>query len=194
LNLVKKYLYWLMIEPKAGRLLVANPHLDDPNFLRSVIFLCEHNEEGSFGFVLNRKLDYTVDELVPELGDFQLPVYEGGPVELHTLHFLHQYPEQIPGGQEVMEGVYWGGEFEKLIELINSRTIDTDKIRFYLGYSGWGAGQLASEMDENTWIVSEASKKFLFASNEKELWKAVLKELGGTYELFINAPVDPRLN
>lgn len=183
-----------MIEPAAGTLLVANPHLDDPNFIRTVIFLCEHNEDGSFGFVLNRKLDYTIDELVPELGDFQLPVFEGGPVELHTLHFLHQYPEQIPGGIEVIKNVYWGGEFNKLIELINSRTINTDKIKFFLGYSGWSENQLVAEMTEKTWIVSEASAKFLFAEKEKQLWKDVLGELGGAYKLFINAPLDPRMN
>ncbi|MFT4152227.1 YqgE/AlgH family protein [Parafilimonas sp.] len=183
-----------MIQLTPGTFLVANPHLNDPNFLRTVIFLCEHSHEGSFGFVLNRKLNYTVDELVPELGDFQLPVFEGGPVELNTLHFLHQYPDEIPGGKEIIEGVYWGGEFDKLIELINSRTADIQKIRFFLGYSGWGEKQLEAEMGEKTWIVAPATRKFLFGNHEKVLWKEVLKELGSEYELIINAPLDPRLN
>lgn len=183
-----------MINPANGTLLIANPHLDDPNFLRTVIFLCEHSEEGSFGFVLNRKLDYSVDELVPELADFPLPVFEGGPVELNTLHFLHQFPEMIPGGKEVLEGVYWGGDFDKLIECINSRSADVKRIRFFLGYSGWSEGQLDAEMSEKTWIVSNASKNFLFGEDETTLWKDVLKALGGEYELIINAPLDPRLN
>lgn len=183
-----------MIEPASGTLLIANPHLNDPNFIRSVIFLCEHNDEGSFGFVLNRKLDNTIDELVEELGDFKLPVYEGGPVELNTLHFLHQFPNEIPGGREVISGVYWGGQFDKLIEVINSRNIDTNKIKFFLGYSGWGQGQLNFEMEEKTWIVSKTKKEFLFSKNENELWKQVLKEMGGEYNLIINAPLDPRLN
>ncbi len=183
-----------MNEPASGTLLIANPHLDDPNFLRTVVFLCQHDLEGSFGFVLNRKLTVTVDELVPELGDFKLPVYEGGPVELNTLHFLHQFPEQISGGREVIEGVYWGGDFDELIGLINSRTIDTEKIRFFLGYSGWGEGQLDSEMEEKTWIVTSALKSFLFDYDEAGLWKAVLKHLGGEFELILNAPIDPRLN
>lgn len=183
-----------MIALSPGTLLIANPHLDDPNFLRSVILLCEHNEEGSFGFVLNRKLDYSVDELIPELGDFQLPVFEGGPVELNTLHFVHQYPQQIPGGKEIIDGVYWGGDFDKLIELINSRTADPDKIRFFLGYSGWSEGQLHAEIEEKTWIIASASGKFIFSDNEKELWREVLKELGGEYKLILNAPLDPRMN
>lgn len=183
-----------MKNPAGGMILIANPHLDDPNFLRTVVFLCEHNNQGSFGFVLNRKLDYTVDELVPELGDFRLSVYEGGPVELNTLHFLHQYPEEIEGSREVMKGVYWGGNFEKLIELINSRTIDVSRIKFFLGYSGWGEGQMDSEMEEKSWIVADAREKFLFSTDEKELWKEVLNDLGGEYKLIVNAPVDPRLN
>ena len=183
-----------MIQPTSGTLLIANPHLNDPNFLRSVIFLCEHNKDGSFGFVLNRRLDYSIAELVPELADFDLPVFEGGPVELNTLHFIHQYPNQIPGGKELVDGLYWGGDFEILIELINSRTIDTAKIRFFLGYSGWGEGQLDMEMDEKTWIVAAAANKFIFSDNETQLWKNVLKELGGEYELIINAPLDPRMN
>ncbi|TXI32736.1 MAG: YqgE/AlgH family protein [Niabella sp.] len=182
------------MEPASGTLLIANPHLDDPNFLRTVVLLCDHNEEGSFGFVINRKLDFTVDELISELGDFKLPVFEGGPVELNTLHFIHQYPKEIPDGKEIVNGVYWGGDFEKLIEVINSRTVDVNKIRFFLGYSGWGAAQLATEMDEKTWIVSIAKAKFLFAENEKELWKAVLEEMGGEYKLILNAPLDPSLN
>lgn len=183
-----------MIEPANGTLLVANPHLDDPNFLRTVIFLCEHNNEGSFGFVLNRKSEYSIGDLVPELADFMVPVYEGGPVELNTLHFLHRYPEIIPGGQEITSGLYWGGDFEKLIAFINSRDADLNKIRFFLGYSGWGSGQLASEMEEKTWIVAPAALKFVFSEHEQNLWKDVLKELGGEYELIINAPLDPRMN
>ncbi|MFV0604649.1 MAG: YqgE/AlgH family protein [Niabella sp.] len=183
-----------MMKPASGTMLIANPHLDDPNFLRSVIFLCEHNQEGSFGFVLNRKSGYTIDELVPELGDFKLQVYEGGPVEHSTLHFLHQYPEEIGDSKEVVKGVYWGGNFENLIALINSRTIDIAKIKFFLGYSGWGEGQLEFEMDEKTWIVAEASANFVFANDEKALWKDVLNYLGGEYKLIVNAPVNPRLN
>ena len=183
-----------MIDPASGRLLIANPHLDDPNFLRTVVFLFEHDLNGTFGFVLNRKLDYAIGELVPELSDFELPVFEGGPVGLNTLHFLHQYPNQIPGGKEVADGVYWGGDFEEMVKVVNSRTIDNSKIRFFLGYSGWDQGQLDMEMDEKTWIVSFAFREFIFHHDVKELWKDVLKKMGGEYELILNAPIDPQLN
>ena len=101
-----------MIQPAPGILLIADPFLKDPNFLRTVVFLCEHKEEGSFGFVLNRKYENTLDELIPGLEDLKLPVFYGGPVQMDTIHFLHQYPDEIPGSEEVIKGVYWGGDFE----------------------------------------------------------------------------------
>jgi putative transcriptional regulator len=99
-----------MIEPGPGILLIADPFLKDPNFLRTVVFLCEHKEEGSFGFVLNRKYENTPDELIPDVKGFKLPVFYGGPVQMDTIHFLHQYPNDIPGGEEILKGVFWGGD------------------------------------------------------------------------------------
>jgi len=125
-----------MIEPARGILLIADPFLKDPNFLRSVVFICEHKEEGSFGFVLNRQYENTLDELIPELEGFKLPVYYGGPVQVDSIHFLHQYPDEIPGGEEVVKGVFWGGDFDAAIALIKNKLIDTEKIRFFCAHPG----------------------------------------------------------
>src|ERR1022692_3446297 len=108
-----------MISPAKGILLIANPFLKDPNFSRTVIFLCDHTEEGSFGFVLNKKFPKTLGELVPDINANSFPVFMGGPVQKDTLHFLHQYPELISGGEKVMEKVYWGGNYESLLININ---------------------------------------------------------------------------
>ena len=148
-----------MIEPAPGILLIADPFLKDPNFLRTVVFLCEHKEEGSFGFVLNRQFENTLDELIPELEGHKLPVFYGGPVQIDSLHFLHQYPDLIPGGQEVIKGVYWGGDFDALVNLVKSGAIDTNKIRFYIGYSGWSEGQLDSEMNEKNLAYGKSQQK-----------------------------------
>lgn len=182
------------MEPANGSFLIANPHLLDPNFLRTVVFLCEHNSEGSFGFVMNRKMNFQVGDLVPALAGFDFPVFEGGPVELNSLHFLHQYPDALPGGKEVAKGVYWGGDFEQLTELVLSGTTTPQKLRFFLGYSGWGAGQLNFEMEEKTWIVAPAKASFIFQEDGNQLWKEVLRSLGGDFELIVNAPIDPRMN
>ena len=183
-----------MIEPASGILLIAEPFLKDPNFLRTVVFLCEHKEEGSFGFVLNRLFENTLDELIPELAGHKIPVYYGGPVQLNSVHFLHQYPELIPGGQEVLKGVYWGGDFDLLTEMLKEGSVDPKKIRFFIGYSGWGEGQLKNELTEKTWLTVKANKKLVFHPRYKEIWKESLLHLGGEYGQIINYPIDPQLN
>lgn len=183
-----------MIEPAPGILLIADPFLKDPNFLRTVVFLCEHKDEGSFGFVLNRQYENTLDELIPELEGHKLPVFYGGPVQLDSLHFLHQYPDLIPGGQEVIKDVYWGGDFDAVINLVKNEEIDSNKIRFYIGYSGWSEGQLSNEMTEKTWLTVKASRKLIFHHKYEEIWKDSLRHLGGDYEMMVNFPIDPQLN
>jgi len=183
-----------MIDPATGVLLISDPFLKDPNFMRTVVFLCEHKEEGSFGFVLNRKYENTVDELIPELEGFTIPLYYGGPVQLDTIHFLHQYPDEIPGGLEVIKGVYWGGDFEMATELIKNNSVDINKIRFFIGYSGWASGQLKDELNEKSWLTVKAVKKLIFHKHHEEIWKDSLKQLGGDFEIMINFPIDPQLN
>lgn len=183
-----------MIHPGPGILLIADPFLKDPNFMRTVVFLCEHQEEGTFGFVLNRPYEYTLDELVNSAGDLKLPVYYGGPVQMDTIHFLHQYPEEIPGGTEVLKGIYWGGDFETAISLIKSGQVAADSIRFYIGYSGWGTGQLDDELKEKSWLTAKANQKLVFHQEINEIWKDAIRLLGGDYEMMINFPIDPQLN
>jgi putative transcriptional regulator len=183
-----------MVEPGPGILLIADPFLKDPNFLRTVVFLCDHKDGGSFGFVLNRKYENTLDELIPGLDDLKLPVFYGGPVQMDTIHFLHQYADEIPGGEEVIKGVYWGGDFEKVVEMLKNGTADPDKIRFYIGYSGWSDGQLNTELEEKSWLTVAGTRKLIFHRNYEEIWKDSLKQLGGDYEMMINFPIDPQLN
>lgn len=183
-----------MIEPASGILLIADPFLKDPNFLRTVIFLCEHKDDGSFGFVLNRQFENTLEELIPELEGHKLPVYYGGPVQLDSIHFLHQYPDEIPGGKEILHGVYWGGEFDAVVDLVKKSAINLNKIRFFIGYSGWSEGQLESEIKEKTWLTVKANRKLVFHNNYEQLWKDSLKHMGGDYEMMANFPIDPQLN
>jgi len=183
-----------MIEPASGVLLIADPFLKDPNFMRTVVCLCEHQQEGSFGFVLNKKFEQTIDELITDLEGFKIPVYYGGPVQLDTIHFLHQYPDIIPDAVKVTDDIYWGGNFETVTALIKSDGIDLSKIKFFIGYSGWSEGQLADELKENSWITSSATRNLIFDTGFSEVWKESLRYLGGDYELLVNSPIDPQLN
>ena len=121
-----------MVDISAGKILIADPFLRDPNFQRSVIFLCDHKDEGSFGFVLNKPHDQMLGELLEGFDSSTFPVYYGGPVQLDTLHFLHQCPHLIPGGIEVTDGIYWGGEFEAVLDMLKSGQLTNKNIRFFL--------------------------------------------------------------
>ena len=182
------------MKPAPGALLIAEPFLKDLNFSRTVIFLCDHQEQGSFGFVLNRKYDHNLDELMNNVGDLKIPVYYGGPVQMDTIHFLHEYPEEIPGSYEVINGIYWGGDFELAVQLLQNGTIDRDNIRFFIGYSGWSEGQLLEEMAQNSWLTAEATRKIVFHPIHSEIWKDAVKELGEEYTKMVNYPTDPQLN
>ncbi|MFZ1453708.1 MAG: YqgE/AlgH family protein, partial [Ferruginibacter sp.] len=189
-----KYYFRNMIEPAAGILLIADPFLKDPNFLRTVVLLCEHQEAGSFGFVLNKQIEQALDELISDLEGHPLPVYYGGPVQMDTIHFLHQYPDLIPESVKVSDNIFWGGNFETVTALLKSKSIDPDKIKFFVGYSGWGDGQLSDELTEKSWLTVQATRELVFNTGFDEIWKNSLKTLGGEYERMIHYPIDPQLN
>jgi putative transcriptional regulator len=183
-----------MIEPGNGILLISDPFLKDPNFSRTVVLLCEHTEEGTFGLVLNRSFHQQLGDLVTELEGVAIPVYYGGPVQINTLHFLHQLPNEIPGGQEIVDGIYWGGDFDIVTSLLKKGVLDTNRIRFYLGYSGWSTGQLSEELKEKSWLTVKSNRKLIFHADVKAIWKEALKQMGGQYEQLIHYPTDPQLN
>lgn len=183
-----------MVTPAPGVLLIADPFLKDPNFMRTVVLLTEAGDQGEIGFVINRQYENTLDELLPEIEGHKIPVYYGGPVQMNTVHFLHRYPDQVQGGIEIMKGVYWGGDFDAVVQLINSGEADPSMIRFFIGYSGWSTGQLQGELEEKSWLTVEATRRLIFHENAEEIWKDALKHLGGDYEMMINFPIDPQLN
>jgi putative transcriptional regulator len=183
-----------MIQVSAGEILIADPFLRDPNFMRTVVFICEHQDSGSFGFVLNKKYEQDLGDLIADLEGNTFPVYYGGPVQLDTVHFLHQRPELISGGLEVTDGIFWGGDFSDVAELLKENRLREIDIRFFIGYSGWSEGQLDEEMKTKSWITSKATRPLIFPKNIDDTWKVALRQLGGEYEQMVNYPIDPQLN
>ncbi|PRY90803.1 YqgE/AlgH family protein [Mongoliibacter ruber] len=183
------------IEPKAGSLLISEPFLQDENFVRSVVLVCEHNENGSFGLVLNKLSILKLNELMDDVPLSGCEVYVGGPVEQNTLHFIYYGEKLTENSIELAKDLWWGGNFEDVLNKINLGILKTDLIRFFIGYSGWSIGQLDTEIDENTWIVSETvDSENIFTASPEELWKIILKNMGGEYQMLANYPIDPRLN
>jgi len=180
--------------PATGKILIANPFLKDPNFMRSVVFLCQHQKEGSFGFIFNKLFTQTLDDLIAETQVKKLPVYFGGPVQMDTIHFIHTVPELIEGGLKILPDIYWGGDFGRAMELLEVGLIDSARIKFFIGYSGWESGQLEGELKENSWIVSNATRELLFDKEETSIWKASLRNMGEDFAAMANYPVDPSLN
>jgi putative transcriptional regulator len=182
------------VEPTAGCFLVSEPHLPDSNFDRTVILLCKHDDEGSFGFVLNRKSNVRLHELMRGAEGIKLPVYIGGPVEQNTLHFIHR-DDSLTDAELIANSFYWGGDFDMLLSWLHDDVIDGGNVRFFLGYSGWGAGQLMEEIGENSWIVFKPDDpELIFSSDSDDMWKHILEDMGGRFSMYSKYPQDPRLN
>ena len=178
-----------------GLLLIAEPTvIGDMSFNRSVILLADHNQEGSVGFILNKPLEYTICDLIPEINSV-FKVYNGGPVEQDNLYFIHNVPELITNSIEISNGIFWGGDFDLTKNLINEGKINKENIRFFLGYSGWSANQLESELQSNSWILSKNTyENSILEKSSVHFWKEKIMELGGEYVIWSNAPENPTLN
>lgn len=183
------------LTPKKGNLLIAEPTIiGDTSFNRSIILLAEHSSEGSIGFILNKPLDYTINDLVPEV-ESTFKVYNGGPVEQDNLYFIHKIPDLIPNSIEISLGIYWGGDFNKVAELIAKQIINENDIKFFLGYSGWDADQLENELKTNSWLVTEnIYKNQIIEKNYETFWKEKMLEFGDSYSIWSNAPENPNYN
>jgi putative transcriptional regulator len=183
-----------MVPLESGILLISDPFLKDPNFLRTVVFLCEHQDEGSFGFVVNKPIELTLQDVVPDAEGLLIPLSEGGPVQKDTLHFLHRRPDLIEGGVEVIDDIFWSGDFAQTLSLLHSGQLSASDIRFFIGYSGWGESQLQQEIDDRSWITRVAKNDLIFNPDITGIWKESLTDLGGEYRQMVNYPIDPQLN
>ncbi len=177
---------------RPGILLIAPPMLEDPNFWRTVVLLCAHSDDGSFGLILNRPTTLTLREVLDV--PVAYPLSMGGPVQPETLHILHRLGNEIPEAQPVINGVYWGGEVDALLDRLRTDPPDPDDMRFFLGYSGWAPGQLEAEYEAGGWILAPADATNVFEDAPEQLWRTVLRRMGGEYALLANFPDDPRLN
>ncbi|MBL7963327.1 MAG: YqgE/AlgH family protein [Flavobacteriales bacterium] len=182
------------LDPKRGRLLVSEPFLSDPYFRRTVVLLCEHNQEGSFGFVLNRYLDMDIGDLMENMPPIRTRIGIGGPVQSGNLYYLHTIGARVEGSLEVVDGVFMGGDFEQLRDLLNTEQRLGDKVRFFVGYSGWSEDQLDRELSERSWLVAEAKRRHIMDTRLNDIWGDTLRHMGREYAPLANFPDDPTLN
>ncbi len=180
---------------KPGKLLVAEPFMMDPNFKRSVVLLCEHNDEqGSLGFVLNKPLKINVEDLLGDFPEFDSEVYFGGPVATDTIHYIHDKGDILDNSVKIHNGVYWGGDFEQLKFLIKTKLIKEANIRFFVGYSGWTEHQLFEELEIGSWILADMDSNYLFHHANENLWKQVMENKGSSFGVIAQISESHRLN
>ncbi len=180
-----------------GFFLIANPVLPDPNFSRTVVLLCNHDEHGSFGLVINKLAEVASEEIfssIDLLKSFQGKIYAGGPVSQSQMFYICRTGEAMPELDRICDGVYLGMDWNFLENALERIPDPQQNIRFYLGYSGWGAGQLAGEMEHRSWLTCQATEEFVFQENVDLTWQGVVKSMGKDYEYLINAPVNPQWN
>jgi putative transcriptional regulator len=183
-----------MVESLRGKLILASPALQDPNFMRTVVLIAEHTEEGAMGLVLNRPALTTVGEAVPELtwltGEDDI-VYLGGPVAPTAVIVLAEFERPELAGALV----------DDTIGFIGSDVDDPERLegairraRVFAGHAGWGPGQLEAELADDAWIVEPPQREELFTDAPGDLWAAVLRRKGRRYALLATMPPDPSLN
>jgi len=115
-------------------------------------------------------------------------------VQTNTLHYIHTLGDIIPGSIKVLDQIYWGGEFDVIKRLLESGSLNSYNIRFFLGYSGWQAHQLEDEMADNAWVVAEISAQEIIAPMSKHFWNKTLNNLGKKYQMWANFPENPQMN
>ena len=182
-----------MAESLAGQLLLASPSLHDPNFVRTVVLVGVHNEEGAMGVVLNRPSTVTVREAVPQLEpavDELEPVYVGGPVQPTSVVCLAEFLDPSLAELLVLGRIGFPAPDTGIEELADS----TARRRVFAGYAGWGDGQLDAEVDQGDWIAQVALPEDVFSDVPEDLWGSVLTRKGGSYALLARMPADPSVN
>ncbi|MBA2486950.1 MAG: YqgE/AlgH family protein [Nitrospira sp.] len=179
-----------------GILLVAAPALNDPNFRQAVVLLCEHGPEGALGVIVNRPTGMSISEALPQVPilEGQLHVlYAGGPVQTNQVMMLYRISQTPENSHQVFDGVCLGGDLD-IMERILTQQPGTESFRAYLGYSGWGPGQLESEMQTGSWITLPADPSVVFEKEPARIWSDIFLSLGDTSRHYADMPFDPSFN
>lgn len=182
-------------KPETGKIILSEPFMADPHFGRKAILICEHNEEGSFGFVLNNFIEVGLNELLDDLPKVQCRLSLGGPVKNSNLYYLHTL-DDAPEAIVVKPGLFMGGDFDWVRSLLEAGQQLEGKLRFFIGYAGWTPGQLEEEIKSHSWFVTSADIETIMSTDteDEEFWKALISEMGAGFEHIANAPADPSMN
>lgn len=180
---------------KSGSILISEPFSEDEYFSRSIVFICNQNEDGHFGFVLNNYIENEIGNFIEDFPSIKTKISIGGPVDISNLFYIHSLGEEIPNSLPISNGLFIGGDFDTIKRKL---LIDTDKaseIRFFVGYSGWETGQLEGEIEDKAWIVlNNIKKKEILDTSHDDIWIETMIKLGGKYKIMSQFPQNPSDN
>ena len=180
--------------PAKGKILISEPFLPDTFFSRSIVYLTDHTPQGSVGFILNKKIDLTLDNAISGFEGWNEKLNMGGPVAPDTIHYLHTMGDMIPKSVFVEDNIFWGGDIDSIRDLVSSGSITSAQIRFFLGYSGWSAGQLERELNEDSWVIAKVRPEIILNNRGEDTWKRVLRSFNNKYRIWADFPDSPEMN
>lgn len=179
--------------PTKGRLLVATPPLEDPNFDRTVVYMLEHHDAGALGVIINRPIDEELREPLDRWADLTpapQSVFQGGPVEPNALIALARTKEPLADATDELApvaGTIASADLTSDPAFVAARV---EAVRVFRGYAGWGPGQLEHEIEAGAWMVFDAEPDDVFAARPDHLWRTVLRRQGGRLAWLADAPDD----
>ena len=178
-----------------GFVLVSTPHVvGDIDFHRSVIILINNSDKNYMGFIINKKLDFSLKEITKKIKK-HIPLYYGGPVERDNLFYIYKSKIKVNGTEKLTNDISWGGDFDEILDLINKNIISKNDIKFFMGDSGWSDIQLNNEIEDNSWeLFDNPSQLMIFSNKTDMIWKSFIMSFGNKYILWSNLPENPNHN
>lgn len=180
-------------KPRVGALLLSEPFNKEPNFKRAVVLISQHDQRGSIGFILNKPTPLFIHDVLEDFPEFNAPVHWGGSLRLDSVYYVHTLPE-LKGAQPIANGIYWGGDYEHLKLLVETKQIKPDQIKFLAGYNAWSPRKLAREIRNQNWWVTDADLKSTFLEPADHAWGNILQRNGHVYGIMNDFPEDPNFN
>ena len=178
-----------------GCVLLSDPFTQDSYFSRAAILLCRHNKKETFGFVLTNYIEIDLHKLDENLPEIITKISFGGPVEKDNLFYIHTFGKEIEGAEQIIDTLYFGGDYEMLFELIKADPKRINEVRFFIGYAGWDFEQLNNEMKDHSWIaVTNITEKEILSTSSNHFWKDCMTKQGSKFEMISNFPLNPNEN
>ncbi len=181
------------LKPKVGALLLSEPFNKEPNFKRAVVLISQHDERGSIGFILNKPTPLLINDVLDDFPEFKAPVHWGGSERLDSVYYIHTL-SGLRGAKPIANGIFWGGDYNQLKLLAETKQITPHQIKFLAGYNAWSPRELAKEIREHNWWVTDADLQSAFKEHPDTAWGNILQRNGHVYGIMNDFPEDPGVN